>query len=163
MKNLPKSRTTSPETSKEYHQNRKQDLNYQNYQKRKPKLRLRLNHQSPKKPKPDSSTKRKTKKSEDGKTKKAEQTREKAGGYWLKLTENQKTRKNMQQEPEKVKNLAPAPELQVKQQTYCNSSSRTTRLIDRNSDVLEVSSKLESKTKIMSESEITLGNQIKLG
>ena len=69
----------------------------------------------------------------------------------------------MQCEPEKVKDLAPAPELQATQQAYCNSSSRTARLVARNPDVLEVSKQIESNTQIKVESEITLGDQPKLG
>ena len=117
----------------------------------------------PKKPKPDSSIRSKTKNSRDQKTKKAEQTKEKARGYWLKLAENQKIQKNRQQTPEKVKDPAQTPELQAKQQAYSISGSRTARFTDRNTDVLEPSRQLESNTQIKDKSEITLGDHNKLG
>ena len=117
----------------------------------------------PKKPKPDSSIRSKTKNSRDQKTKKAEQTKEKARGYWLKLAENQKIQKNRQQAPEKVIDPAQTPESQAKQQAYSSSGSRTARFTDRNTDVLEPSRQLESNTQIKDKSEITLGDHNKLG
>ena len=121
---------------------------------------------NPRKTKPDSSKgSRKTKKKEE-----EEKTREKQRGYWLKLAENQKKKQqenkkiqNSKQEAVKSEKLFSAPGKQSTQQAYCKHESITARFSDSKADVLEPSNHLESNNQIKFESEITLGNQIKLG